>query len=1649
MVYQYTLGDDFKSNSEKKQLQKQTIEDYKNFSLNADKKNRAMTIKYTYPFLSTGVINSLVQTGANNDQIKQAAVEQIQINAAKNKNFTKTPPEYADIIKNEEDENGFFGGVKRSIRFAFDVWNHTQEQVILRGQRGRILFTKEVEEDLQKQGLTSKEAQRVAGIFTSNLLPFPAASTERKAIANGLGRLIARKDFGISENFIGEVGAKKIAGYYEQAGPSSLEYTLRKVSEEAALNPDDYIKNIPKAFGRLGVGGVVDKYDELTGTGFIPAGEAEEITSEIKEANKYNDRSITTGRYIENQLGIQGDEGFNIVSGTIDAAILILTDPAALIGKTAKAIKAAKTGIPSQNIKQARRIQERIKDAVKEGNISDAKTLANDFINQDMGKDVANIILEDKSPDKFIKLLDANKDPAYALKLFDAESTDDVINAASDAILNGTSWKVPTINRTKIIPDWLNDYTYKTFGQKRAAAKADDPLSKIGRYIPENEVNLQDWQQTVNTLISHGTVGKLPRKDLNDIAVRVTRALVDEDYRKAQDILADDYYGKLIEKLADKPETVSSFKAHQNKMRGFRDNNVLYSIDQQAYKAGEGLKPITTGMQKSTKVGDTSINLQTPFPDQIMDRTFYFTDHRDLRRAVKNVDGIVAKSFAKVSDSFNADTPLGKFFAQADVTAKDVLGKASDAYSDKIIDKVWTFQRAWSTANLPFRFAYPLRLVLEGQPRMAAFGLDSVVNNPKSYFEYLTILDEDVLGNKFVQNAWSKNNRQLQQQLDKAVGNAAGKHFGPAAIRGFVKENFSEFTLGNGELDNLDKVKRFAEGIRIQLAGIWREDIAQNIADYTVNAKSLDELAERMWNGDLKDVRLNYEKALDRVERPTSIEGVKEFINGYKQRINELTGGDIELLESIATGKYKGIDVRSWDRRKTDNVKVIMNGIENMLKTSRNRPFAIPAPDDLINAETFKKYKKTQRDDTPFSSLWFIAGAIEANINRIPAYKQLYFRSVADDLIQADDKALKTLLQRIDKLPKAVKKELTELYPDIEKLGSKINKNNLPKLSLEQIDSRAQLFALEEHNRILYNLSQKGLVADGLRFVFPFFEAYKEVLTSWGKALAINPKYAHRAEMSITAGRRSGIIYKDPLSDEDMMSFPLPDFLANRLLGGNEGEKLRADVQIPLSGLNLISVSLLPGIGPVLAVPIGGVSKKVRETIGRDMFRTIFPFGTPIEEVADLSNPTWFAEVILPSYLKSAIAALNVTKESPESFISQDAIASRLNDSAKVIGLSKVRPMQNKEDLAAFDDAVIENTKFRLMLEAGLKFISPAPPRILFSAEVKKDNAMQLLEAVVGDTDLGKISVDERKTMVSFGVLTAFYSQLQQEYKEKYGIEEGEEVAWLVFNRMIGTDKSGQYNIFGNALLKKGKYQQTEGKQARFENEVKFKDENKELLSKYPLTGIYLTPEIDDEGDLDDTAFFESLENDSIEAIDPLVFAIEAQEFLYSMTTDVQLKQLRGDNSVEARKLKRQIKNDAAEMFPLGVPGDKGINFDVVADREVRPKKPSDFTAKINELKEMAMDKSLVDVSDQWTAINNYMALRELAITKIADSEDYVYPDDMILLERKLKTGTTDLNQVMREQLRSAAQEIGQQYPEFLVLYDELLKYEIQFNKED
>ena len=1658
MVFQYTLGDSFKNNSEKKELQKQQIKQYQDFFITPEKKDRALSIKQSYPNIPTGVVSSLVETNANNSQIRQAAVEQARIESLNNKNYTKMPPEYASVLRNytystygDFDETETSSALKRGVNFAFNLWSHLHESLIFRQLRAQVMLSDEIEQNLISQGATKEEAKRIARTYTFSSMILPG-KTEAAAIANGVARLMGRKELGISKDYRGIKGEKKLASYYDKAGTSALQYGFQEILKREGLDENELLKNIPKLYKKLGMKGVSEAYDEFFGNTIIPSGKGIDEAEKIKESIKYNDRSITAGRYIENSLGIEGDEDFNIVSGTIDAALLFFTDPAIFAGKS----RAAMRGLKS--------IKAEIKKKIDAGDIQDARQIARDTIATDKFKNVAEIIINDKTPDKFIKLARANKDPVYALKLYEAKSVDDVIDAASSAILEGTSWNVPKINQTKIIPDWLNNSTYKAFGKKRATAKGNDPLSRVGKYIPEREVNLQDWSKTVDTLINHGTVGKIARKDLNNIAVKLTKSLINDDYRGAQKILTKDYYGKLVEKVSDNPKTVESFKNHQDKLFGFRDNNVLYSIDQAALKSDGSIKPITNGMLRNTKVGNDVVNLQTPFPDQVMDRTFYFTDHRDLRRAVKNVDGVVAKAFPKIKKEFNPDTPLGKVLSSKDIDSPLELTKEiSDIWADNIVDKAWTFQRWWSTANLPFRLAYPLRLVLEGQPRMAVYGLDSLVNNPVSYWNYLTVLDEDILGKKFVTDAWSKNNRRLQESLDKAVSNASNKHFGPKNIKGYINENFSPFVASSRILqkEGADELTRFSEAIRIQLAGIWREPIAQNIAETISKSKSFDDLVERFWSGDLKKTRIAYENTLDRVDKFTNKEGAKKFLEGYNQRILELTGGDTELIESIATGFYKNIDVRSWDRHKTANSKKIIDGIKNMMKTSDNRPLAVPAPDDLIDT-TFKEYKKANLDEVPFSSLWFMAGAMEANVNRIPAYKQLYFRSVADDLQQANPEAAKKLIERINKLPKNIRRELQELYPKLNKSIDKITDNNLPKLTLEQIDNRAQLFALEEHNRILYNLSQKGLVADSLRFVFPFFEAYKEVTLSWGKALLQNQKYGRRAEMIIKGARSEGILHKDPVSDEDMLSVPLPSFVQNVLAGGRlfqgDGDTqniLNANMEIPISGLNLISTSLLPGVGPVISTLVGPAKDRILSTDvidGRYLWKTVFPYGTNVEDVADLSNPEWFVNTLLPNYLKTFIAALNTTKQSNlESIVGENKIATRVLDAAKVVASNMTSPLQNEKDAKEFDENVIRVARNRLLIESALQFMTPAPPRIILKREIKKDEAEKLLKAVLGDTEIGKLTTQDKKTYAAFGVLSAFYSQLKQEYQKdpEIGLDEGETLAWITYNRVLDTSASNYQDMFGTSILKEGKYQYTEGKNPRFEREVEFKQNNKDLFKEYPLTATYLTPDIEEEGEFDDLAFFESLDAGELEAIDPLMFAIEAQEFLYRMATEAPLKQLQNNRSDEGIALRRLIKNRAAELFPLGIPGDKGINYDVLTGREVKPKKDSDYYARIKELKRMAQDTSLADVSEQWVAVNNYFAAREQALIKIAEAGGYNYPEDMVLIENRLKDGTTDVQQGVREILRSYASQLTSQYPSFLVMYNELLRYEIKFNKED
>lgn len=1659
MVYQYTYGDKYKDLEDKKKLEKAEIKNYQSSYLNDNMAAQVLGIKEYNPYLAPGVIASLAVNNASKEDIAKASVEQTKINAQNSKKYSGVPASMASMTQQAYLGKAFGvigegisgglekvqSGINRTLRFIFQAWNASTEEIATRRLRGNIMLTGELEETLQQQGLTELESQRIGTLYNIIGIVTPT-SVEKNALTNALGKLIARNEFSIPDTF----NEQKQERMRKEAGGSGLEQTLRLISEEAGLDPNQFIKNIPAAYKKLGAQGLVEQYDKLTGTGIIPGGVAEEQAKLIKESNLYKGRNITQGRYISDTvLGIENQTVDFWVSGLIDTAILFATDPANLIGVGRKSLKVANETLNT------------IKQAQKAGKLDDAQEFAKTLLKENVSEDVSKIILNYKGPDKFVKLVQANKDPVFALKLLEAENVDDILKATDEAVFTGTNWNGPSFNGTKIVPDWINNAAYKALRNKQANATGKEPISTLGKFLPEQEVNLRDITTTIDSLINYGALAKADSAVVNDVAINLTKALRDKKYYDAQKILLDDFYGHLIDKYAKNSETSKAYRLWTKEtLKTFRKQNV-------AYKAGDG--PATrAAKRKGVGAGKEKI-FDIPFSYHVMEETFYFTPFRDVKRVVNTLDQAMSRQFNKGVNKFGDDTPIGKLFKEADIKIQD-LDLSLPAAFTKGSDGLWNAQMLWSTAMLPTRIAYPTRLTLEGFIRGYLYGFDTPLNAPFAYLGSLFTDKVDVLGKKFKQGGWSK--RQLEEFLEKAVGNRRLKDVGGKGQRSVFQENFDLQFYSDDILENSDLMKRAVESLRVQYAGIWSDEISQLAAEYLTTNKPARELAERFLSGDKKELYDGYLSTLVADELPITIDDYISEVTALQDQLVYLTGGNREFLESFATGIYRGVNMKQLNRRASENIKKVPEGIEEMLRNAGNkRPTEIPTPRALSESASFDDYiKEMDRDGfNLLDAMWHFAAAYEANAIRIPFYKQLYFRSIADDLIIADEKALKTLWGRVNKLSKPLRNELLELHPELSRsfddFASLTAKNNLQKISIEAIDARAKQYAFNESVRIFYNLSNKGQTADALRFVFPFFEAFKEVMFSLGKGFTQKPDAILKASHGIKTGRQNGIIYKDPVTQDDYIAVPLPDFVANHWLGAG-ADKLNPMVTVPLSGFNLVGATLLPGIGPVAAVLIGAFSGQLKKLLGRDVYKIMIPYGTPIENIEELGPdgiPTLLGNIYTPNYMKSFISAAQVGISGElGSILQDDAVASRALDSVKVVALNDPQPLQTEEDFEEFDKKVLRNTAARLTFEGFAKLISPSPPRLLYQTEFDveaKDVPKQLqtyVDAVLGDMDLGKVSEKDGKTFVGMGVLALFYSELRKQMVTEYGDDDGEFMAWLAFTRMTGIESITDVNnmlkstdqITTTALLKEGKYEVLDGKLPRTKQESDFTEENPEIVEKYPETYLYLMEDIHIKGELESTLFFEQLNKGSIRAIDPAMFVIESQEFLYNLCYDNGTKAYKGDYSDNANIKRREVKDYCDDAFPLGN-GRTEINLRKLLGRDVEEKKDfvSDWNTRMNELEEMSRDKSLQKFP-VFKALNTYFLSRELVLMNLAmESETLSYPKNKKDLENSIRNPRSDSAQFYREQLREVANKLLSEYPEFYTVYDEVLSFEIKYNK--
>ncbi len=268
-------------------------------------------------------------------------------------------------------------------------------------------------------------------------------------------------------------------------------------------------------------------------------------------------------------------------------------------------------------------------------------------------------------------------------------------------------------------------------------------------------------------------------------------------------------------------------------------------------------------------------------------------------------------------------------------------------------------------------------------------------------------------------------------------------------------------------------------------------------------------------------------------------------------------------------------------------------------------------------------------------------------------------------------------------------------------LSQKIEAGDRFARNVEDIDTVAKAYALEQTQRLLYDLSDRGNVEDILRNVFPFANAWKEILQTWSRLVVENPATLRRGQQVVEGMREAGFFQTDPQTGEEVFTYPMLGPLAS-MSGVAGGTSLGAEFVAPVQGVNLLAGSVLPGAGPVIQIP---ASALLRDRAGFNWLRDILlPFGeTDVTSVGDLVNAN------LPPWMRRTLTAMGRGDE--------QMVQTMGNTTVEVL---RAMEMSGEFDHLSPGEKVRQAQEFsqRLMwIRAGAQFAGPTGPRPVLTLE--------------------------------------------------------------------------------------------------------------------------------------------------------------------------------------------------------------------------------------------------------------------------------------------------------------------------------------------
>lgn len=699
---------------------------------------------------------------------------------------------------------------------------------------------------------------------------------------------------------------------------------------------------------------------------------------------------------------------------------------------------------------------------------------------------------------------------------------------------------------------------------------------------------------------------------------------------------------------------------------------------------------------------------------------------------------------------------------------------------------------------------------------------------------------------------------------------------------------------------------------------------------------------------------------------------------------------DSDLLAAVASGKLGDLTLATQD---------LLDDAEKVARVAKLgetlRGGWADATDRLPQYTKVARQADEKRLRTAVDHMFdFLMSRPTNKLSRAPAFKQFYWKYLSEMYPYMDD-ATRAAALKGAKAAGIGKGDLASMLKaalsgeDVTEVAFRKMADDLVNLAksgpgditdLAEADKIAKAFALGETKQLLYDLTKKTQFFDITRNVFPFGEAWYEIITTWLRLFSENPHLIRRLQQGLEGARQEGIFYPDPSTGEEVFAMPHLDFLG-QLMGiseepDSEGPQARPQFTGRVEGVNLLLNNFLPGVGPVIQMPAASFATdlldKPEMRWARDL---IFPYG-----YQDASTPGALANSLMPAWFRKALTAMG-------------------------------RP--TGDDQRLYNNTVIDVLRaMHLNGEIGTNMTPGDMGKLLEEARsrARKIYTLRFIQQFIGPTGAQvrwDVEVDPEGEAYSYQVLST-------EYRRMIDLADGDRVqAFYQFVNRFGFDPAAIATAKTESLRPR----------TVTERGLDFQQANPELFDDFKLTAYYAAPDGPDE-EFSYSAYLAQIREGERVGLTPEQWEIERNRMLGSVAYERLRRRAVATgtrNRPEVAAYLRAIRYHYMEVYP-------GYGFENIG--VVRQPDQRQFMVEFDRWRtDPKLSQTLAG-----QGLSRYLAARDRALALAAG--EYKVSEEGF--------ATAKATAVLREYLLDLGVNLTRRYPDFGVIFQRHYLWEVE-----